>query len=92
MPQLLQIEIGLHYCCTGNSDYRDGDLSAPAVYQEIDNFVELGLLERGTEVGKPRYRATDGMRCWMEALKAVPLPKKEWVISHPADQIEQDTP
>lgn len=78
MATPLQIEIGIHYCCSRESDYRNGDLVAPAVKQAIETFVFAGLLANGE--GKQRYSATDGMRAWVDALTLVPFPKQQWVV------------
>lgn len=73
----LQIEILLHYhCCPG--DYRDGDFAAPAVREAIDGFRDAGLLK---DSGQGRiYEPTDGVRAYVDALCAVPLPVLQWVV------------
>ena len=80
----LEIEILLWYHCRA-ADYRDGDFSAPAVRDTIDNFRDhLGLIEN-RENGRCgdypcTYRLTDRGEAYVGALKAVPLPVKTWVM------------
>lgn len=77
----LQIEIMLHYHCCA-SDYRDGDFSAPAVRDAIDDFRARGLLK---ESGNKRvYEPTEGVRLYVDALCAVPAPVQRWVIPLPS--------
>lgn len=79
----LMIEIGLWYHCRTN-DFRDGDLSAPAVAEALGLFCEAGLLAQtcaaAARDGVRKYRPTDGLRVWVGALCEVKLPTLEWVI------------
>lgn len=81
----LQIDILFWYHVRCN-DYRDGDMSAPAVREALDFFVhKVGLLE----VIKPEtriegddrsYRCTDRARAYLDAIQAMPLPVCRWEI------------
>jgi hypothetical protein len=83
MATPLEIEIGLYYQ-TRTNDYRDGDHSAPAVSEALERFVALGLLARGPNATDSRkFRPTEGMRVWVNALRDVPFPENVWVMPHP---------
>ena len=79
---LLEIEILLHYRWSPH-DYREGDLSAPAVREYINRFRDdWNLLEHSTN--DPRntaaYRLTERGQVFVDALCAVPLPVQVWVM------------
>lgn len=85
----LGIEILFHYHCRAN-DYRDGDLSAPAVRELISAFSgELGsLMPRivsGLDHDDRSYRLTPCGSAYVEYLQSVPLPECHWRI--PEDEI-----
>ena len=83
MATPLAIEIALHYQCR-TGDYRDGDFSAPAVRQVIDNMVERGLLvSTGDAEHLTQYQPTEGLSTYVGALTDVPYPVQKWVV--PAD-------
>lgn len=75
----LQIEILLHYYCSPG-DYRDGDFSAPAVRETIDNFRGVDEMLRGCESGSRTYRLTDRGLAYVDALMRLPLPRKVWAM------------
>lgn len=84
MPSPLEITIGLHYWTTP-TEYAAEDpdhQGSPAVTDMLRSFVKRGLLEKLPEPNEygGTYRATDGMRVWVEALCAVPYPERIWVI------------
>lgn len=81
----LEIRIALHYHYSPEewSDvYGSGDLADSIVAK----LVEAGLLDRQKlvtaypEREKYRHVATDGLRVYVEALQALPLPTKQWVM------------
>jgi len=70
----LHIEIALHYFKSQNSDAiaftgRDSD----AVAQICHEFADAGLLEIADD--NKHWKATDGMRQYVESICRVPLPK-----------------
>jgi hypothetical protein len=83
----LEIEILLHYYCRAD-DWRNGDHSAPILKDTFHRFLEDNLLthanfhverfEDGTL--KARYEVTDRGKAYCEALQALPLPIKVWVM------------
>lgn len=74
----LIINILLHYHTAGG-DYRDGDLSAPAVAEAMQWLVDAGLLRLEGTFGR-RYVPTDALPVYVEALCAVPFPVQKWVM------------
>lgn len=84
----LEIEILLHYYCTGGVDYPR--LTAPAVVSSIAHFVEVGVLvDNGPSmmdpmskgIPAPRYVANrDALEPWVAAVTALPLPVRRWVM------------
>lgn len=72
----LEISILLHYHVSP-VDYRNGDFSAPAVRNAIDEFRRDGFLAEAVET---YYHITDKGRFYVEALCSVPLPVATWVI------------
>lgn len=76
----LEIEIALHYYARAN-DYRDGDLSAPAVRAAMDKFSAEGLIESTTDPdARAAYRRTPRLECYVHALCKTPLPIQQWVM------------
>lgn len=81
----LQIDILLWYY-TRAVDYRDGDLSAPAVREAIDEFrVSTRLLvaipQGDHSPGDHRsYRLTERGEAYVAALQSLPLPECRWVV------------
>jgi hypothetical protein len=79
----LEIDILLWYH-TRAVDYRDGDLSAPAVRDTIDWFKgKAGLLCLRAPTGDGDYRTyclTDRGNAYVAALTSLPLPVCHWVI------------
>ena len=75
----LQIDILLHYYARAN-DYLDGDFSAPAVRQAIDDFKSENMLERATGESGATYQITERARVYIEVLLSVPLPMQRWVM------------
>lgn len=81
----LEIDILLWYH-TRAVDYREGDFSAPAVRQTIDNFRDvLGLLQavapdERLDGDYRTYRLTERGRVYLDALMDLPLPEQRWVV------------
>ena len=75
----LEIEIILHYY-TRPGDYRNGDFSAPAVKNAIDWFCQTGMLELKEISTKGDYDLTDRGQAYVDALMALPLPEKRWIM------------
>lgn len=81
----LQIEILLWYYARAN-DYRDGDFSAPAVREAVDDFRgAAGMLAPTNDlpsgqVALRAYRLTDRGQAYVDALMAMPLPVCRWEI------------
>ena len=91
----LKIKILLHYYSTAGQ-YNEGEFDAPAIREAIDEFVQLGLLKRdppdsmcsradGILTAEERYKATDGVKIYVETLEAVPLPVLKWVMPEPEE-------
>jgi hypothetical protein len=82
----LKISILLHYYACGD-DFRGGDFSAPAVREAISEFTASDLLAPTPleSDNGPEFTITERGRVYVEALRAVPLPEKRWVVpaSHP---------
>lgn len=74
----LHIEIMLHYNC-GTSDYRDGDFSAPAVSNSINELYRNELL-KNTLTGNDRFCITEKGRAWIYGLCQTPMPIQKWVM------------
>jgi hypothetical protein len=75
----VEIEIALHYF------YRREDLRFPASDAQsraIVQMIDAGMLARSPDGVSPKYVGTEGLRVYVEALKAVPLPRLEtkWVM------------
>jgi len=83
----LQIEILFHYRCSPY-DYRDGDLSAPAVRDAINGFLDSEVLvHEGFSLGyhengklAARYRLTSRGRAFVDYLQMIPLPTASWTF------------
>ena len=77
----LHIEIMLHYNI-GGSDYRDGDFSASAVREYINQLHEENLLEAVPEYQECtlKYFITDKGLVWIDCLCKTPMPIQKWVI------------
>lgn len=79
----LQIEILLRYNSSG-TEYRDGDFSAPAVRQAIDDFGDrLGMLapSRSTDIRTLNsYVLTPRGQAFIDHICALPLPECVWTI------------
>lgn len=74
----LEIEILVHYYCS-KTDFRN--LNAPAVAESINNFVNLGFLQRSVFSldNEPEYYGVlEAIEPYIEAICAVPLPTKKW--------------
>jgi hypothetical protein len=82
----LGIEIMLHYYCRAD-DYPRQEF--PAVGTELANLVGAGVLARGPhpklrDHEPTRFHLTEGGEVYVEALKAVPLPVRKWVMPEAA--------
>lgn len=81
----LEIRIALHYHYSPEewSEVYGGSDMSEAI---IGMLVKEGLLERKKldsmhpEQENFRYVATDGLRVYVEALQALPLPTRQWVM------------
>ena len=75
----LKISILLHYYCIGE-DYRDGDFSAPAVQQALDDFCEEKMLQpmvndhRHGPNDTRHYEIAERGEVFVKALQELPLP------------------
>lgn len=72
----LEIQIALVYHATA-SDFRDGDFSAPAVRQAIEDFLSRGLLKLDPNKNTI-YIATERLDVYCEKLKSIELPRQIW--------------
>lgn len=79
----LDIDILLHYHCSA-SDYRDGDLTAPAVRDSIAWALHEGLLECRTDSADATYRTTSRGDALVLAMCRMALPTQQWVIPRDA--------
>lgn len=79
MPRPLDIEILMHYCVSGSDFPR---LGAPECKRTICDLLAKELLDVvPMEADSDQsYRATDGARVYLDALCAVPFPKRVWTI------------
>lgn len=77
----LQIEIMLHYYSHGG-DFRNRDFSSPSVHEAVDFFLGIEMLAKTDfdAATKPYLRITPKGTVFVDALCAVPLPVKQWVI------------
>jgi hypothetical protein len=76
----LMIEILLHYWSRCD-DFRNGDLSPPAVSEAIAHLVEKNILWEQDAGLTPRFKAEQrALQVYVEAISAVPLPEMQWVI------------
>ena len=75
----LDLEILLHYSCHTDEDFRCGDMSAPAVREAIDWFVDdVGMLE--PSFPGAAYKLTEKGRFFVAQLCDLPLPVSKWVM------------
>jgi hypothetical protein len=83
MPSPLEIEIALHYATKGDQ-FREGDFSAPAVNEVLYNMTQKDLLIASPNgaAGRYHYKATDGLKAYVERLCKVPTPERvyRWVF------------
>lgn len=78
----LELSILIHYRGCAN-DFRDGDFSAPAVRQAIDDFRDrLFLLENinANPEAYAMYRLTERGKVFVNELCKLPLPVQVWVM------------
>ena len=77
----LQLMILLHYFACAN-DFRDGDFSAPAVRDYINDFRDnLGLLTSENRTNNSAcYAITERGRVFVEHLLSQPLPVQVWAM------------
>lgn len=89
----LQVGLLLHYRI-GATDYRDGDISAPAVREAIDwacreNLLEVSPIAPPPGHEAPKYRMTARGRCLVETICSVPLPQRReiWVTPEVSEKV-----
>lgn len=84
----LEIEIALHYHCSAK-DYRNGDLSAPAIKDALDMFCAQELLRKcQPSANWPRsYEPTAKLHAYVRMLESVPFPVQAFV--HPENQFRR---
>lgn len=77
----LMLKIALHYHCTQVTDYgaEDGSHFKPAVEAALTMLHDRGLLVK-TGSDSPKYRRTEALTVWVDAMRKVPLPVRKWVI------------
>jgi hypothetical protein len=75
----LEIDILLHYYSRGG-DYREGDFSAPAVREAIDNFSKREEMLRPCESGSRTYALSERGMAYVDALMRLPLPRRVWLM------------
>lgn len=87
----LKIEMLLHYYCRPD-DYRGGDFTAPAVNEALDDFLRDELIEHSEhQAANPaHYVITERGRVYVEALSAVQLPERRWVMPSVAPGARSD--
>jgi len=73
----IQIGILLHYYCRTDEYPR---MHVPLVCEIIDEFCAIGLLYPNPNDDGPRFKKTDGLDVYIDAICSVPLPIKKWVI------------
>jgi len=73
----LKIGILLHYYCRVDDYPR---MHVPSVCVIIDEFCRLGLLYPNHDNEGVRFKKTDGLDVYIDAICSVPLPIKKWVI------------
>lgn len=84
----LELQILIHYYGCAN-DFRDGDFSAPAVREAIDNFVKVTKLlcfDSRTD-RTAAYVLTPKGRAYVKALCQTPLPVCVWTVPKSSDQL-----
>lgn len=74
----LKLQILLHYYAMA-TDYRDGDLSAPAVAEAVQDFLAGDMLQRGENSWGAAYSITERGRAHVENLCRLPFPILRWV-------------
>lgn len=83
----LELNIILHYyCCT--TDFRDLDL--PTISDSVGAFLDARLLEIATATVEVKYVITRRGRCFVEALKKVPLPQRRVIYEVPGLHKEEE--
>jgi len=78
----LQLSILIHYRGAAR-DYREGDFSAPAVREAINEFVEHSKLLEYTGGGagvNATYKLSARGEAFVDGLCALPLPEQVWVM------------
>jgi len=76
----LQLEILVHYYAHA-VDYRDGDFSAPAVREAVDQFRNDGWLKANTDqTWDMAYTRTPKLAAFIEHVCELPEPILTWVM------------
>lgn len=75
----LDLEIILYYN-SHLTDFRNGELTAPAVASSIKMLLGEGILIRATEPDFLRYTISEKGRFYVDALCSLPLPVATWII------------
>jgi hypothetical protein len=81
MASPLLIKIALHYYITSSEDCSELESRFEAQQFALSVLLESGLLERiGGDRDELKFRGTDALKVWVEAICAVPFPVQQWVI------------
>lgn len=75
----LQLEMLLHYYASAD-DFRDGDFGAPSVREAIAHFKAAEMLTISDGTSNATYSITERGRVYVEAVLAVPMPERRWVM------------
>lgn len=70
-PIILQMIIHYCVCC---DDFREGDLSAPAVRDGLAILIAEKMLSVNDKQGNPKYRATDKAKYYLNYICQTPFP------------------
>lgn len=73
-PLEISIALHYHYSC---DEFRNGDLSAPAVQDALKYFVMFEMLEYDEE-RIPMYEPTERMTAYVKKLCSIDLPSLSW--------------
>ena len=78
----LIINIILHYYARAN-DFREGDLSAPAVGDAVSFLLEEQIIDHNTagegKIPYQKYKITERGEAYVKKIKAIGFPVQKWV-------------